>query len=66
MDVANNIKFGGSSGRNEIVKRLLLFNKSTKKTINYLNFNIKVIFIQFEKVFTKAPILGYFDPKCHV
>lgn len=33
---------------------------------NFFTFKARATFIYLQKIFTKAPILYYFDPKCHI
>ena len=59
----------GSIGNNcedETVKRSPLTSKNPNRATGYLTPVAKQAFTQLRQAFTKASILRYFDPECHI
>ena len=54
----------GGDCKDETVGRLP--SKKSNKTTRYLIPDAKQAFTQLRQAFTKAPVLRYFDPKCHL
>ena len=55
---------GGDDCEDETVKRSP--SKNLNGATGYLTPNARQAFIQLRQAFTKAPILRYFDPECHI
>ena len=53
-----------SNYENKIIKKSQSKNSNT--AIGYLTLKARIAFIQFKKVFNKAPILWYFDPEYYI
>ena len=60
---SDEIDIGGDNSdcEDETVKRLPF--KNSNKAVKYLTLEDRLTFIQFWKMFIKAPIIWYFDPK---
>ena len=67
VDVAKDGKVGvcGVDYVDQTIERSLLTSKNLNKA-GRLTSNARIAFIQLRKAFTKAPILQYFDLKCHI
>ena len=57
---------GGGNCEVETVKKLPLTTKNSNRAIGYLIPIARLAFTQLKKVFTKAPILWYFDPEYYI
>ena len=66
MDVAKIDEFdiNDSDCEDKIVGRSP--SKNSNRTTSYLTPKARLAFNQLKRTFTKAPILRYFDPKCHI
>ena len=59
----------GGIGGGMIDNRLINVSSSTKKMSSesaFFTFEASLAFTQLKKTFTKALILHYFDPECHI
>ena len=68
MDVAKSDEVGSGGGgdcEDETIKRSSC-SKNLNEAMDYLISHAKRIFTQLTQVFIKAPILQYFDSKCHI
>ena len=57
---------GGSDYKDKMIKRSSLIFKNLNGATGYLTPGAKQAFTQLRQAFTKAPILQYFDSKCHI
>ena len=57
---------GVGNCENRMVEKSPLRSKNSNKTMGYLTSKARLAFTQLKKAFTKAPILQYFDPECHI
>ena len=55
---------GGGDCEDKMIKRLL--SKNLNGAMGYLIPKARLPFTKLRKAFTKALILRYFDPKCHI
>ena len=56
----------GGDHEDETVERSPLTSKNLNGATSYLTSNAKQAFTQVRQVFTKAPILQYFDPEYYI
>ena len=57
---------GGGDCEDKTVERSPFISKNSNKAASYLTPEARLAFTQLKKVFSKAPILQQFDPKCHI
>ena len=68
MDVAKNDEVGGGGGgdcKDGTVEKSPR-SKNSNRATGYLTADARQAFTQSRQTFPKAPILQYFDPKCHI
>ena len=62
-DVSN---IGNGNCENKTVERSSLTSKNLNQTTGYPTLEVRLLFTQLRKAFTKALIFWHFDPECHV